>query len=79
MRNREIATLTVNDESVVIRRSGMTELSIARVLSKTLDGNGRPTRLILDRRVHAAGITHLGEWRVHGAFCTVLEAESPQV
>jgi hypothetical protein len=76
--NREEASVSVNDSTVVIRRRGVSLVEVAGVLDLRRDANGNPDRVFLDRRVHGAGTTHIGDWYVVGAFCTVMERDAGQ-
>lgn len=66
------ADVRIGDGVVSIRRKGSTEIILANVVATTPAVVGVPTRLWLDRLVHAAHETNIGQYPVKGAFVTEL-------
>lgn len=67
-----IATVTIGEEIVTVRRRGQSGAEVARILGCEHGPDGRIEKLILDRVVHGYHETALGEWYVTGAVVSVL-------
>lgn len=76
MRRDEEVSVTLGDGVVVVRRSGSSQATIAKILGMEPAG-GNPQRLFLDRIVHRPGESEFVGWRVSGAVVTMLERAVP--
>ena len=72
--NRASVALGDDNKTVTIKLGGSTRPIIAQALGVKRDGNGKPARIVLDRLIHGGCDENWGDWRVHGAFVSVLEA-----
>jgi hypothetical protein len=64
------ADVRIGDGIVSIRRKGRSEMIQAKVLATVPAMDGQPTRLWLDRLVHAAHETRIGTHPVSGCYVT---------
>jgi hypothetical protein len=71
------ATVTLGDGVAVIRRRGVTDPIVAKVLGTEHDEDGNPRRVWLDRLVHRPEQVNLGLWSVEGAYVSMLTLSSP--
>ncbi len=72
MRHNESYEVTLNEQTVVLRRQGSSIPSVANILGSEMDGEGNQT-IWLDRLVHrGARVTLNGSWEAWGAISTVL-------
>ena len=60
-------------DTVVIRRSASSPATVARALDVVMGEDGQPTKILLDRRVHADRERWRGPWKASGALVTLLE------
>lgn len=73
IRQRE-ATVTFGEgDTVVVRRSARHPPVVAKALDIERGEDGRPVRVLLDRRVHREDEDWCGEWRASGAIVSLLE------
>jgi hypothetical protein len=66
------ADVRIGEGVVSIRRKGSSEVVQANIVASDYDESGQPTRLWLDRLVHAIHETEIGGHPVNGAFVTEL-------
>lgn len=72
MRHNESYEVTLNEQTVVLRRQGSSIPSVANILGSEVDGEGNQT-IWLDRLVHrGARVTLNDSWEAWGAISTVL-------
>lgn len=70
------ASVVIGEEStVVIRRSTRSAPIVAKALDIVMDEEGRPKRILLDRRVHRRDEHWGSPWSATGAMVTLLERE----
>lgn len=65
-------SLTLGEDTVVIRRSGYSRPEIARILGVERDKTGEIITVWLDKLVHRIGESEFTDWKVSGAISTVL-------
>lgn len=66
-------SVDIGDGVAVIRRKGVSRPIVASILGSEFDGEGQPTRVVLDRVVHKPHEQSFLGWHVCGAFVSVLE------
>jgi hypothetical protein len=71
------ADIKIGDGLVTIKRRGVSEVTVARLLGIEHDQRGEPVVLWLDRMVHEAREEELGGWKVYGAVSTILRRDPP--
>lgn len=76
MRHNENYEVTVNEQTVVLRRQGSSIPSVANILGSEVDGEGIRT-IWLDRLLHRGACVTLNDtWTASGAISTVLTARA---
>ena len=76
MRHNETYDVTVNEQTVVLRRQGSSIPSVANILGSEVDGEGIRT-IWLDRLLHQGACVTLNDtWTASGAISTVLTARA---
>jgi len=68
------ATVTLGVGVVTIKRTASSSPVVANILGMDCDETGNPVKLWLDRLVHGAHESWLGEWQVSGAILSVFSA-----
>ena len=70
LKNDVEADVRIGDGVVSIKRKGSSAIVQAKVVATEPAKDGNPTRVWLDRLVHATHETSIGQHRVTGAFVT---------
>ncbi len=63
---RKIKSLLINEDTLIIRFTGVSKSCTARILDRTLDASGCDIGYILDRLIHREGETFELENSRHG-------------
>ncbi len=66
-------SVTLGDDTAVIRRAGHSRPEIAKILGVDRDAGGQIATVWLDRLVHRVGESEFKDWLVSGAISTVLQ------
>lgn len=64
--------VSIGDGIVVIKRSGISQKIIAKILGTETNEDGDVNKIYLDRIVHKPVETNMGIWQVTGAISSIL-------